>query len=565
MASYNPNLNQQVNFNDSSGQNRGLFSRILRDLSSWGMKYDDMVAKNRVAIGINEDPNAIKSYGMYDFFSQRAISSLMNRKSVPYLDRAYPDKRRILREYSIKDEIKDFVITIADEGVIYDDNKHFCKVKELSLDYPQEQKDKYNEIFDQIYSAFNFNDGKSAWEYFKAFLVDGYLAFEIVYDDKQEKIIGFEPLDPATLVPGFEPTTGKGIWIQFPEDPQLRRILLDSQIIYMSYKSGFEYGETSYVEGLIRPYNQLKIIEQTRVMFNMVNATVYQKFNIPVQGLSRQRAEEQISQLIADYSEEVEWDDTLGTVSINGTKHLPYNKQLWFPEGETGAPSFELVNPEGHNLNESDMLTWFYNALKRASKIPFSRFDKDNGGGNIYSDASEMTRDEVKFSNFISRLRTTFKEIMNKPLRLQMLIEFPELKEDDWFLNNCGVEFLSDDLFEEWKRLNNMQKRAEIVSNMLGTIQDKDGNPYFHIEFLIDKVLKLTEEEKQENKAYFSKYSNAAGDTSGGEMIGGDPGFGSSADMVSEEPTEDTGMEDLGDDTGGADDAGAEEGGEFEF
>ena len=112
-----------------------------------------------------------------------------------------------------------------------------------------------------------------------------------------------------------------------------------------------------------------------------------------------------------------------------------------------------------------------------------------------------------------------------------------------------------------------MQKRAEIVSNMLGTIQDKDGNPYFHIEFLIDKVLKLTEEEKQENKAYFSKYSNAAGDTSGGEMVGGDPGFGfeSSADMVGEEPTEDTGAADFGDDTGGTDDAGAEEGGEFEF
>ena len=78
-------------------------------------------------------------------------------------------------------------------------------------------------------------------------------------------------------------------------------------------------------------------------MFNVVNAMVYQKFTVPVKGLSRQRAEEQIGQLIADYSEEVEWDDSLGTLTINGRKHLPYNKQIWFPEGDAGTPNMELV------------------------------------------------------------------------------------------------------------------------------------------------------------------------------------------------------------------------------
>jgi hypothetical protein len=89
-------------------------------------------------------------------------------------------------------------------------------------------------------------------------------------------------------------------------------------------------------------------------------------------------------------------------VSINGKKHLPYNKQIWFPEGDAGTPAMELVSPEGHNLNENDMLTWFFNALKRASKIPFQRFDRENGGGTVFDDAASMTRDEVKFNNFIS-------------------------------------------------------------------------------------------------------------------------------------------------------------------
>ena len=131
-----------------------------------------------------------------------------------------------------------------------------------------------------------------------------------------------ELLDSASIIPGVEPTTGAHIWIQFPEDPLLRRILLDVQVIHISYSTQSDMNETSYIEGLIRPYNQLKIIEQTKIMFNMANAQTYQKFTIPIKGMSRQKAEEQIGQLIQDYSEEIEFDDTLGTINVNGSGSL---------------------------------------------------------------------------------------------------------------------------------------------------------------------------------------------------------------------------------------------------
>ena len=511
MASYNQfNANNNTSnfaYTNTAVENKGLFSRILRSLSSYGMNYDDMIVRNQVGIGVNEDPYAARGNSMYDFFSQRAVASVLNRKSIPYLDKAYADKRRILREYSIKDEIREFVSSIADESIIYNDDRDFCFPKQLGNDYSQEIKDKYQEYFEKIYNKFGFSDNITAWNMMKDFLVDGYLALEIIYDDKKKNIIGFNRLRPETLVPAFEPTIGH-LWIQFPEDPQLRRIFLDSQIVYISYSTQNDYSETSYVEGLIKPYNQLKILEQTRIMFNIINATVYQKFTIPIKGLSRQRAEEQIGQLINDYSEEVEWDDTLGTLTINGAKHLPYNKQIWFPEGDAGTPAMELVSPEGHNLNENDMLTWFYNALKRASKIPFQRFDKENGGGNLFSDASEMTRDEIKFYNFISRLRANFKEIIVKPLKLQMLIEFPELKDDEIIMNQMDISFNSNQVFEEWKKLNNLSKKAEIFGTLVGIMNG--DKPYFHVEYLIDNVFKLTAEEKAENQKYFTKDSAAA-------------------------------------------------------
>lgn len=568
MASYNPLNNQgQFQYNvNSAVENRGLFSRILRNLSTWGMNYDDMIMRNQVGVGINEDPYAQQGNSMYDFFSKRAVASILNRKSIPYLDRSYADKRRILREYSIKDEIRDFISSVCDECVIYSD-KDFCSPKMLPNEYSQDIKDKYQEYFEKIYNRYGFADSVSAWMLMKDFLIDGYIAQEIIWDDKKKNIIGFNRLRPETLVPAFEPSIGH-LWIQYPEDPQLRRIFLDSQIIFISYSSQNDYSETSYVEGLIKPYNQLKIIEQTKIMFNIVNATLYQKFVIPTKGLGRQRAEEQIGQLIQDYSEEVEWDDTLGTLRINGQKHLPYNKQYWFPEGDGGTPTMEIMNAgAGHNLNEDDILKWFFNILKRASKIPMQRFQSDeSGGGNVFTDAAEMTRDEAKFGNFVMRLRSNFKEIVVKPLKLQMLVEFPELKEDEVFMNSVDIQFLSNQLFEEWKKLGNLSKKAEILGTLNG-IQKADGQPYFHIEYLIDHVLKLTPEEKEENKKYWLKEAAGGGAGPEGGEAGGEVGGGAGGEIGAQSTPEvgaqTTPEASTGGETGG--ETGGGEASEFEF
>jgi hypothetical protein len=549
MAENNNNLGL-----NSAIENRGLFSRILRTLSNYGMNYDDMIIRNQVGVGINEDPYSARGSSMYDFFSSRAVASVLNRKSIPYLDKGYADKRRILREYSIKDEIRDFVSTLSDESIVYNDERDFCSPRPLPNDYSQEIQDKYQEYFEKIYNKYGFSDNITAWSMMKDFLVDGFVAVEIIYDDKKKNIIGFNRLRPETLVPAYEPNVGH-LWIQFPEDPQLRRIFLDSQIVFISYSTQNDFSETSYVEGLIKPYNQLKILEQTRIMYNVINATIYQKFVIPVKGLSRQRAEEQIGQLIQDYSEEVEWDDTLGTLSINGSKHLPYNKQIWFPEGDAGTPQMELVGPQGHDLNEESMLKWFHQALKRASKIPITRFEGESGGGNLVTDAAEMTRDEIKFHNFIMRLRTNFKELIVKPLKLQMLIEFPELKDDEVFINSVDIIFYTNQIFEEWKKINTLAKRAEAITTLTGIMNGE--KPYFHIEWIMDHVFKLTPEEKAENQKYWAKDATAAAGAAGAPAEGGEaPAEGGEApaeEAPAEAPAE------------GGGEAPAEGGGEFEF
>lgn len=527
MATYNryiqkPN-NSMSNLN-STVDNRGFFNRMLRNISNWGMDYDNMVIKNTYSVGLHEDPKqggmGYGSTNMYDIFTKKIISKILDRKSLAYLDRAYADKRKILRQYSVKDEIKDFITQISDETIIYNDDNFFARMKDLPDEFENTIKQRYQENYNKIYRNFGFNDGITAWNYFKNFLIDGYVAFEVVYDNKQKNIIDLMPIDPMTLVVATDPGTGTIVWIQYPDNPQIRRVLLDAQIIYISYSNNNEFSETSYVENLIRPYNQLKLLEQTRLLYNINQAAIYKKFIIPVNGLTRQQAEQQIYELMSEYHEDVQWDETMGTVTINGSTNIPHSKDFWFPQSEGGSPTMEIVAAQGTDLNEDSMLKWFSNILKRASKLPFSRFEEESGGGTIYNDSAEITRDEIKFTNFIKRLRTIFKEILMKPLKIQMILDFPELKDDNLFLSSMFLIFNSNELFEEWKYLNNLQKRAEIAATLSSNLQDAEGKPYLSIEWVVRKIMKFTDADIAENSKY-KMLGGAAGAAQGGGAQGG--------------------------------------------
>lgn len=528
MATYNnyENNNAGSSISNDNVTNRGFFNRMLRGLSNWGMDIEQMIIKNTVSIGIHEDTTNI-STNMYDIFTKKIISKILSRKSIAYLDRAYIDKRKILKQYSLKDEIKDFISQIADESIIYDENNFFCKMVDLPDEFDNTVKQRYQENFSKIMKNFGFNDGLTAWNFFKNFLIDGFMAFEIVYDDKQKNIIDLSVIDPITLVVATDPGTGTIVWIQYPDNPQIRRVLLDSQIIYLSYSNNNEYSETSYVEGLIRPYNQLKMLEQTRLLYNINQASIYKIFKIPTQGLTRNQAQEQVRELMSEYHEDVDWDESTGTILINGSPNIPHSKDFWFPEGELGTPSMEIQSAQGTDLNEDTMLNWFYKILKRASKLPFSRFADEGGGGTLFNSESDVTREELKFSNYIRRLRTIFKELVVKPLRIQMILDFPELKNDNLFHQSIRMDYNSNELFEEWKRLSNMNKRAEIVSNLTSNLKDAEDKPYLSIEWLMKNVMKFSDSDLSENNRYKLKSGGAGtGEGAGGGEMGGGGGGG---------------------------------------
>ena len=502
MASY------KGDYSGQNTQNPTIFNRVLRGLSNvfGGLDYNDMKIKNAYALGVHEETSDVlyhpQSTNMYDLFTKKTIARFLDKKSIAYLDRTYLDKRKILRQYSIKDEIKEFIVQICDECIIYDESNKFCYVKDLPDTYDQTTRQKYQEAFDRIMNEFNFIDGVVAWNYLRTLLIDGYLAYEIIYDDRQKNIIDLAPLDPMTLIVATDPMSNTMIWIQYPDNPQLRRVLLDAQIIYISYSNNNEYGDTSYVENLIRPYNQLKMIEQAKILYNINQASLYKKFVIPVDGLSRQQAEQQVYELMSDYHEDVQWDEHLGLVMMNGSTNIPHAKDFWFPASGGNSPTFDIVRPEQNNLAEDVTLQWFFKNFKRSSKIPFQRFEEESGGGTLYDSTTSITRDEIKFKNYINRIRTIYKEIITKPLRIQMILDFPELKKDPVFYNSMHLMFNSDVLFEEWKYLANLDKRAQIAANLSSNLQDMEGKPFLSVEWIARNIMKFSDHDIEENEKY---------------------------------------------------------------
>lgn len=524
MSGYSPFSNNTNNTNQMVQDNRPFFSKLLRQISTFGgAGYDSMIVKNAVAFNVNEDPKNAQS-SLYNSFSSKATAMMVSEQPIAYLKYGYDQKRKVLREFSTKDEIRDFVTSITDKAIVYNKDKKFCHIDDLPDNYNETIKNYVVEIFNKIYFLFKFNQGLTAWKLFKKFIVDGFIAFEIVYDDKLRNIVGFNELDVTQLVYAIDPETGHKLWVTYPGDTQFQRVLLDSQVLYLSYSAGDDLSEISYIEPLIRPYNMLQLLLYTKLNFNLMNAMMYKKFTIPTKGMPRILAEQEVGQMIADYRDEVTWDDSLGIMTIDGQQRVPYSKEFWFPENDNGTPQMEIVSPEGANLNEDVTYNIFYNILKRASKLPFNKFDLEGGGGNLYGMDSDTTNEDLDYELFISRIQTSFRDIIIKPIYIQTVLKFPELKDNYNFYNDLSIIFNANTEIEEGRKLVNMKTKAEIASTIMNSLQDKEGNSFIHIEKIMRDIMGWTDEDFNENKKYFSQSPNAVPGSAGGPSGGGGPG-----------------------------------------
>ena len=501
-----------INQYNSEGQFK--ITKLIKDLSDFGMRYGQQIVRNSQSVGLTEAKFGYTQNltgpqnpddDLWSLFANLSLSDSVMRNNIAFFNKAYYKRRDELRLFSLNDEIEDILDTLADEAIVYDEKNFAIYSTFLSGLIKEEIKEDLNTSFKNIYNYFGFNDGRTLWSFFRKWLIDGYLSFEIIFDDTQKNIIGFKEIDPISLKPGIEKGTNKRIYVQYEGQGVKERMLYDSQIIYISYSSINTISRVSYLERLIRSYNLLRIMEHTRIIWAVTNASYKMKFIIPVGGKSKNRAKQSLAQLMYNYKEQVDFDYDSGALHVNGKPMMQFSKEYWLPSKDGESPEIESLGGEGPELSDTETLKYFHDKLKIASKIPFNRFDKESPAG--YEVAAEgMLRDEIKFSKFVNRLRSIFQEILVKPLYVQMILKHPELKDDEHFKMNVSVRFNKENIFDEMKTIELTQKRMDFINSLkdLSMGQDKDGNEqlYFSVEYLIKKYAQFSEDDLKLNAYY---------------------------------------------------------------
>ena len=538
-----------------SQKKQGKFSKLLTTLSRYGMTYTDQVLKNMQAIPADRNLQNKEDIGYHQSLYQGWDNSWTPKKEEDksYSEKALIEKVRVLRKMATQPELEDILDILANECIVYDNDESYIATPFMDTALIQELNEKSAEeirrcVDTSFYKLYMLLDLKrNAWSLFKRWLIDGVLAFEIVYDDLEhpKSIIGIIPIDP-TIITRKVDQDGTEKWIMFKDMVGLERTLLSSQIIYVKYSERDDgVDRQSYLERLIRPFNIYRIIEQAQIIWTTTQASFKMMFTIPVAGMNKARGLQTLQSAMNRYKEEITFNSETGELLTNGKVNQIFNKEYWMPENENGKPEIETLVDNGPQLNDSDQLTYHLNKLYKISKMPLGRFDKDAQATWFGSDPTAVLRDEINFGRFVNRLRATWAEIILKPLRIQVSLSIPDIKNDKRILDAISLRFNTYNQFTEMMEIEIDTKRVEFIQTMHDslTTQDAEGNDvsFFSQKFLVLKYLKMSEADLELNQKYLleEKFKKKSGNGEEEEDTSG-------ADEEENAPEDDMGNEDEG-------------------
>jgi len=441
----------------------------IRFLSALGMKWNDRIIKQSKGIGVTEavEDTMYNLYGQSQIFSGTDIGQ---KEFIAFYDKEYPTRRDFLRRFAMNGEIEHVLEVIADETIIYDDSNYFAHPNTrvlksvLKSEKAKEIIDDLNAAFKKIYYAFGFNDGHDGWHYLKKLLIDGFLAFEIIYDvdekDNAHNVIGFKELDPVSLEPELkrdEEGNEYKVWVQYRGDSERQRELLDANLIYISWARANFISRLSYVERLVRSFNMLRTLENSRIIWNVINSQYRMKIVVPIGTQSEAKARTRLAELRGMYKEDITIADESGEVTINGQPNFSFAKTYILPSKDGTTTEIDSFKPEGYNMNDTDSLKYFWLRFIVESKVPESRFSSSpeggggsgggSDGGNWSAGNDGIAREEMRFSYFINRIRSIFKDMLIKPMWMQFVLKHPEFANDMNLRGAIGLLFVEENLF----------------------------------------------------------------------------------------------------------------------
>jgi hypothetical protein len=254
----------------------------------------------------------------------------------------------------------------------------------------------------------------------------------------------------------------------------------------------------SYLHKAIKSLNQLRMIEDSLVIYRLSRAPERRIFYIDVGNLPKVKAEQYLRDVMMRYRNKLVYDANTGEIR-DDKKYMAMLEDFWLPRREGGRGTEITTLPGGQNLGEITDIEYFKKKLYRSLNVPPSRMDGE-GGFNL-GRSSEILRDELKFSKFVGRLRKRFSNMFNDMLKTQLILK-NIITPEDWEImsEHIQYDFLYDNHFAELKD-------AELLNERLGMVATAEPyvGKYFSQDYVRRKILRQTDVEILEQDELIKK------------------------------------------------------------
>lgn len=425
------------------------------------------------------------------------------------------DNHQLVRRYrgvAMHPEVDMAVEEIVGEAISTSELKASVDLNLDNVDEVSEQiKKTMKEEFDHVLSMLNFQEYGP--EMFKRWYIDGRMFHHLIVNESNLKagIQEIRSIDAAKIRKvkqvkrKKDPLTGASIvekvdeFFIFEERPGNYKSGVKMSIDSVNYiTSGLLDEERkrviSYLHKALKPINQLRMMEDSLVIYRLARAPERRIFYIDVGNLPRGKAEEYMKNIMTKYRNKLVYDADTGAIR-DDRKHMSMLEDFWLPRREGGRGTEISTLPGGENLGQIDDITYFQKRMYKSLNVPISRLEQDQAAG-LLGRTTEITRDEIKFQKFIDKLRRRFAKLFLDILKVQLILK-GIITEEDWqaWKTDIVIDYVRDNHFTEMRDMDLLRDRLQTVDMAQQYIGE-----FFSKEYVMKNILMLDEDETDKMK-----------------------------------------------------------------
>jgi len=423
------------------------------------------------------------------------------------------DNHQLILKYrgvAMQPEVDMAIEEIVNEAICHSTDEQNVDITLDKVEAPNNIKKQIKEEFDNIVSMLDFNN--LGHDIFRSWYVDGRLYHHLLVNEANLKagIQEIRHIDSSKIrkvkkiKKKEDPKTGAHIvtsveeFYIFEEKPGLSssgvRLSPDS-INYVT--SGLlderKQKVLSYLHKALKPINQLRMMEDSLVIYRLARAPERRIFYIDVGNMPRGKSEQYMKDIMTRYRNKLVYDADTGNLK-DDRKHMSMLEDFWLPRREGGRGTEISTLPGGDNLGQIDDIIYFQKRLYRSLNVPIQRLEQETQFS--LGRSTEITRDEVKFQKFIDRLRQKFANVFLYVLEKQLILKGIITKEDwDTWKTDIIVDYVKDNHFTELKDMEILRERLQTLNEAQPYVGD-----FFSKEYISKKILMMSDEDIKEMK-----------------------------------------------------------------